>query len=101
MTLCLNKAIAMVKEACDEKLNKKYTSPLPPNYHPELDTSLLLNKDGVSLYASYIGILQWAAELRRVNLAHSVALLSCFRCAPCEGHMDTVLRIFGYVKGHL
>jgi hypothetical protein len=82
-----SKAIPTVKEACDEKLNKKYTSPLPP---------------GVSLYASYIGILQWwATELGRIDLAHSVALLSRFRCAPREGHMDTVLRVFGYVKGHL
>jgi hypothetical protein len=97
----LSKAIPTVKEACDEKLNKKYTSLLPPDYHPKLDTSPLLNKDGVSLYVSYIGILQWAAELGRVDLAHSVALLSCFRCAPRVPHMDIVLRVFGYVKGHL
>jgi hypothetical protein len=97
----LSKAIPTVEEACDEKLNKKYSLPLPSDYHPELDTTPLLNDDGVSLYASYIGILQWAAELGRVDLAHSVALLSRFRCAPREGHMDTMLRIFGYVKGHL
>jgi hypothetical protein len=97
----LSKAIPTVEEACDEKLNKKYTLPLPPEYHPKLDTSPLLNKDGISLYASYIGILQWAAKLGRVDLAHSVALLSRFCCAPREGHMDTVLCVFGYVKGHL
>jgi hypothetical protein len=74
----LSKAIPTVEAACDEKLNKKYTSPLPPNYHPELDTSTLLDQDGVSLYASFIGILQWAAELGRVDLAHSVALMSRF-----------------------
>jgi hypothetical protein len=97
----LSKAIPTVEEACDEKLNKKFTSPLPPDYHPELDTSPLLNDDGVSLFASYIGILQWAGELGRVDLAHSVALMSRFRCAPREGHLDMLLRMFGYVKGHL
>ena len=97
----LSKAIPTVEEACDEKLNKKFTSPLPPDYHPELDTSPFLNDDGVSLFASYIGILQWAGELGRVDLAHSVALMSRFRCAPREGHLDMLLRMFGYVKGHL
>jgi hypothetical protein len=71
-----SKTIPMVEEACDEKLNKKYMSPLPPDYHPKLDTSPLLNKDGVSLYASYIGILQWAAELGCIDLRSSP-----FRCA--------------------
>jgi len=70
----LSKAIPTVEEACAEKLRKRCTSPLPPDYHPELDTTPLLNDDGVSLFASYIGILQWAAELGRVDLAHSVAL---------------------------
>ena len=95
----LSKAIPTVEEACDEKLNKKYTSPLPPDYHPELDTTPFLNEDGVSLYASYIGILQWAGELGRVDLAHSVALMSRFRCAPREGHMEHVVAHFRICQG--
>jgi len=97
----LTKAIPTIEEAWDEKLCRKASSPLPAGYHPEIDVSPLLSEDDVSLYASYIGILQWATELARIDLMHSVALMSRFRNAPREGHMEAVLRIFGYVKGHL
>jgi hypothetical protein len=58
----LSKAIPTVEEGCDDKLYKKHKSPLPLDYHPEVDTSPLLDDDGTSRYASYIGILQWATE---------------------------------------
>ena len=97
----LGKAIPTVEAVWDEKLYKKASSPLVGDYHPEVDTSPLLSEDDALLYASYIGILQWATELGRIDLAQSVALLSRFRQAPREGHMAAVLRVFGYVKGHL
>jgi hypothetical protein len=85
----------------DEKLYRKVSAPLPKDYHPEVDTSMLLGDDDAQLYASYIGILQWAVELGRIDLTHSVSLMSRFRAAPREGHLMAVLHIFGYVKGHL
>jgi hypothetical protein len=62
--------------------------------------SPLLTEKYATLYASYIGILQWAVELTRVDLTQSVALMSRYRSAPREGHMDAVLHIFGYIKSH-
>jgi hypothetical protein len=62
--------------------------------------SPLLTEKYATLYASYIGILQWAVELTRVDLTQLVALMSRYRSAPREGHMDAVLRIFGYIKSH-
>jgi hypothetical protein len=78
----LSKAIPAVEEGCDDKLYKKHKSPLPPDYHPKVDTSPLLDDYGTSLYASYIGILQWATDLGCIDLAHSVSLMSHFRTAP-------------------
>jgi hypothetical protein len=97
----LKKAIPTVEEVWDEKLYKKVSSPLPKGYHPEVDTTPLLSQDDAQLYASYIGILQWAQEIGRIDLAQAVGLMSRFRAAPREGHMMAVLHIFGYVKGHM
>jgi len=97
----LSRAIPTVEAEWEEKLYKKASSPLPDDYHPEMDTTPLLSLDDCQLYGSYIGILQWAVELARIDLTQSVSLMARFRNAPREGHMAAVLRIFGYVKGHL
>jgi len=48
--------------------------------HPELDISpLLSNDDNALLFASYIGILQWAVELGQIDLMQSVLLMSSFK----------------------
>jgi hypothetical protein len=78
----LSKALPTVEEEWKEKLQKRVSSPLPHEYHPELDVSPLLTKAYASLYASYIGILQWAVELARVDLTQLVALMSRFWSVP-------------------
>ncbi len=67
----------------------------------ELDISPLLNDDDAQLFASYIGILQWAVELGQIDLTQAVLLMARFHNAPCKGHMEAVLCIFSYIKGHL
>jgi hypothetical protein len=44
-------------------LHRQVASPLPKDYQPEIDISPLVGDDDAQLYASYIGILQWAQEL--------------------------------------
>ena len=97
----LSHAIPAIEAIWDEKLYQKASSPLMGDYHPELDISPLLSDDDAQLFASYIGILQWAVELGRIDLTQSVSLMSRFRTAPREGHMAAVLHIFGYIKSHL
>jgi len=48
-----------------------------------------------------MGILRWAFELRRIDLAHSCSLMTRFSNAPRTDHLDKVLGIFSYVKKHL
>jgi hypothetical protein len=93
----LKKAIPTIEVMWDEKLYRKVSAPLPKDYHPEVDTSMLLGDDDAQLYASYIGILQWAVELGRIDLTHSVSLMSRFRAAPREGHQFSIFLVMSKV----
>ena len=69
-------------------------------FHPEIDESNLLNNDSTQLYQSYIGIMRWAVELGRIDLAHVSGVLACFSDTPREGHLVAVLQTFAYTKRH-
>jgi Reverse transcriptase (RNA-dependent DNA polymerase) len=65
-----------------------FTSPLVANDHPELDTTKLLNEDGIIQFQSILGTLQWAISLGRFDIATAVMTMSGFQVAPCIGHLD-------------
>jgi hypothetical protein len=75
-----------------------YTSPLMSNDHPELDTTKLLDDNGIHQYQSLIGVLQWTITLGRFNIATAVMTMSGFRVAPRQGHLDRLKRICGYLS---
>jgi len=83
------------------KLPSNPPTPMTSNYYPELDGSPELNADGQQYYQELIGILRWATELGRVDILHEVALLSQYQACPREGHMEQLLRIFGFLKNNL
>jgi hypothetical protein len=98
----LEKAIPVIEEHFGTlKQNNKITTPLPKEYHPELDTSDFLNDELIEVYQSYMGILRWAVELGRIDLAHAASLMARFQAAPRSDHLTHVLGIFSYVKKHL
>ena len=76
-------------------------TPLEPDYHPEVDTSPLLDDDRTNYYQSMIGILLWASELGCIDITQEVGLMARFGALPREGHFDTVVRMFAYLKKHL
>ena len=101
----LRKALANVEEQFG-KLSTMFSksqlsNPAAPDYHPEIDTSKLLEGDDVTLYQSYIGILRWAVELQRIDIAHATATMAKFMSAPRQGHMVGVLRILAYLHHHI
>ena len=57
---------------------KKVSSPLEHGNHPELDTSPLLNIDGVKIYQSLIGSLQWAIQTGRFDVGTATMTMSRF-----------------------
>jgi hypothetical protein len=79
---------------------QQFDVPIQPGSHPELDNTPLLKDDNVQLYQSYIGVLRWAVELGRIDIAHVAGFMARFSAAPREGHMWIVLRIFAYCKKH-
>jgi hypothetical protein len=74
-----------------------YTSPLVSNDHPELDTSELLDDDGIHQYQSLVGVLQWIVALGRFDIATAVMTMSGYRVAPRVGHLDRLKRVCGYL----
>ena len=45
----------------------KAVSPLVKNDHPELDDSELLDLDGIKVYQSLIGALQWVIQIESLK----------------------------------
>ena len=80
-----------------EKPKEIYTLPLEKGNHPELDTSDLLDADGIQKYQSMIGAMQWAISIGRFDIATAVMSLSSFRVAPRIGHLDRCKRVYGYL----
>ena len=80
-----------------ESPTTKVTSPLEKNDHPELDTTELLNEDGITQYQSLIGAMQWVITLGRFDIATAVMTMSGFRVAPRVGHLKRLKRIVGYL----
>ena len=71
-----------------EGLSKKTRTTLPTKYHPELDTSPLLDQDGITLYQSLIGMLQWAVTLGRYDIHHMVMTMSRYQDMARKDHLE-------------
>ena len=98
----LEKAIPIIEERFGTlRQNNKITTPLPKDYHPELDNSEFLNDEYIEVYQSYIGILRWGVELGRIDLCHACSLMARFAAAPRTDHLTKLLGVFAYVKKHL
>ena len=74
--------------------------PAPTGFHPEMDDTPPLDDEHVQLYQSYIGIIRWAVELGRIDLAHVAGVMARFSAAPREGHLAALVRVFAYIKKH-
>eukprot|EP00934_Nitzschia_sp_Nitz4_P001469 Nitzschia sp. Nitz4//scaffold498_size9664//494//4337//NITZ4_009088-RA/size9664-snap-gene-0.10-mRNA-1//-1//CDS//3329553087//1469//frame0 len=61
----------------------------------------ILDDDDRQLYQSYIGVIRWAVELGRIDLAHAAGMMARFAASPREGHMTQVVRILAYSKKHM
>jgi hypothetical protein len=75
----------------------KHLSPPSKNDHPEIDTSDLVDEDGIAQYQSLIGILQWTITLGRFDVGTAVMTMSGFRIAPRVGHLTHLRKICGYL----
>jgi hypothetical protein len=81
-----------------QRLPTRCTTVLYGNYRPELDVSPELNADGVRYYQELIGVLRWAIELGRIDIAMETSMMSTHLALPREGHLQQVYHMFGYLK---
>ena len=70
------------------ELPKKEQSPLDKDDHPEVDTTEELGPEDIAIYQSFIGCLQWAVTLGRIDIMIATMTLSRFRPAPRRGHLQ-------------
>ena len=84
--------------AMGKKLKSKVKSPWPSGYEPELDTSDELNAEDANFYQHLIGVLHWIVELGRVDVIAEMSMLASYLCNPREGHMDTALHLYSWLK---
>jgi hypothetical protein len=70
----------------------KCMSPLEKNDHPGLDTSELLDEDGILQYQSLIGILQWTITLGRFDVGTSVMTMSGHNQSGTQGRTPRSLK---------
>jgi Reverse transcriptase (RNA-dependent DNA polymerase) len=97
-TKFIEKMIGTYEKFFGEKPKHNVSSPLDKGDHPELDTSELLDSQGITIYQSLIGSLQWAVSIGRFDIHTAVMTLSGFRVAPRRGHLDRAKRICGYLS---
>ena len=99
----IEKVVADVNKnlmAHGRELNANQRSPFTTGYRPELDVSLELNDENFSYFQELIGILRWAVELGRADIAVEVSLLSRHLALPRRGQLDQCFNIFAYLKAH-
>ena len=73
---------------------------MSPSYAPELDATPLCDEEETSYYHQQIGVLRWAVELGRIDIAAEVSIMAAFAAAPRVGHLNAVFHIFAYLKRH-
>ena len=93
----LKKILTWYERSFGETPQKNIHSPLEKGDHPELDTTEILDQDGISKYQSMIGQLQWAITITRLDIATAVMTMSSFRAAPRVGQLERVKRIYAYL----
>jgi hypothetical protein len=76
---------------------KKRSTPLEPNDHPELDTSIEVDENEIKDVQSMIGQFQWLTALGRFDILSGVVTLSRYRTNPRRGHVDRCRGIYGYL----
>jgi len=74
--------------------------PMHTDYAPELDVTPFLNDEEIHFYQSQVSILRWMVELGRLDIYVQVTMLSSYLCQPCQGHLETVYYLYGYLKAH-
>jgi hypothetical protein len=97
-TYC-NKLIQKYERMFGQK-PKEYSSPLDKGDHPELYASEFNDIEGIKIYQSMIGAVQWAVTLGRFNILEAIMTIIGFHAMPRQGHFNRLKRMYGFLKKH-
>ena len=67
-------------------------------YRPGIDVMKVLGYDLHYWYLYIIGVIRWAIELGRIDIMKRVSVLPKHQCNQREGQMNSLYRIFWYLK---
>ena len=73
---------------------------MDPKYHPEVDDSSFLGEKLRSKDRMLVGSALWASTLGRFDVLYATNTLARYNAIPREGHLNAMLRVFGYLKFH-
>lgn len=54
----------------------------------------------ITRYRILVGSAQWAVTLGQFDIMFAAVAMARYNCLPREGHLQTMLRVFGYLKHH-
>ncbi len=94
----ITNALPKLAETCGLQQFHKPSVPFFEDYHPELDTSDLLDSRNITIYKSLLGSANWIITLGRFDIAFAVNTLSRYSMAPREGHLKALQKVFGYLR---
>jgi len=88
-----------IETLCDITLTH-FDSPMATDDHPEIDDTPFLDPRPHSIYRFLVGAAQWIITLGRLDILYTVTTMSRFNQTPRQGHLDRMLRLYGYLKFH-
>jgi hypothetical protein len=100
-TLCLSlikyieKLMMNYEQMFGQQPKQNVSSPLEKRDHPDTNSSDLLDANGIQMYQSMIGALQWMVTIGQLDITTAVITMSGLRVAHRNGHLEMVKRIYG------
>ncbi len=102
-----SKNVVQAVKSCQLHLTEKLTrkcliparadNPFPVDYDLSTDFSDILDPDCSSFYQHLIGVMRWMVELRHIDIATEVSMLSSYLACPRKGHLENSLYVMGYL----
>ena len=74
------------------------STPLSPDYHPEVDITEELDPEFASYFQSLIKIFHWMVELGQVDICCEVSMMSSYLALPRCGHLEELFHVFAYLR---
>ena len=97
MKMYIKNVVAKYEDLLGRTL-KEYRVPMESSYHPSTDESEPLEQKELSVFYGLIGSANWLITLGRFDVHYATNALSHFSMAPRRGHLEAMIRVFGYLK---